>query len=211
MRIRIALIDDHRLFREGLRAMLATDPDLEVVAEASTAEEAIPAVRASRPQVVILDVLFPRPSGIEIARVLLAEHPAPRILALSMATDPAYVADAFRFGILGYATKRQPVAEVLAAIHAVARGERYLAPELSQPADARFLPEVPAPLTSLTAREREIFGLCVEGRPTRAIAAQLAISPRTVETHRARVLHKLGARTTADLVRMSARWGLLHA
>lgn len=210
MACHVALIDDHQLFREGLRVLLSSTPDVRVVAEAASAEEAMPAVRNSSPQVVVLDVMLPGVDGIPIARALLREDPSRRVLALSMVTDHERVLDALQSGVLGYASKRQSAAEVLEAIRTVARGERYLAPELrsamtSQPSRQG----APPALASLTRRELEIFELCVGGLASKDIARQLRISPRTVETHRARVLRKLHARSAVELVRLAARWGVL--
>jgi len=213
--VRVALVDDHVLFREGLRAMLATAPDFQVVAEASNAQEAIPAVRTSRPEVVVLDVMLPGVSGIGIARELIREDPHRKMLALSMVADEPHVADALAAGVLGYACKAQSAAEVMEAIRTVARGETYLAPQVSGfvVSDYRRLrgggEGMRSPLATLTAREREIFELCVQGNPTAQIARQLGISPRTVETHRGRILRKLNAHSAVDLVRLAARWGLL--
>ena len=213
--LRVALVDDHLLFREGLRAMLASAPDLRIVAEASNAQEALPAVRASQPEVVVLDVMLPGVSGIGVARELLREDPKRRVLALSMVADEAHVADALQAGVLGYACKSQSAAEVMEAIRTVARGETYLAPQVSGfvVSDYRRLRNGPegarSPLATLTAREREIFELCIQGNPTAQIAKQLCISPRTVETHRGRILRKLNAHSAVDLVRLAARWGLL--
>src|SRR5882672_3001044 len=212
--LRVALVDDHLLFREGLRAMLASEPGLEIVAEAANAQEALPAVRASRPEVVILDVMLPGISGIGIARELLRDDPNRRVLALSMVTDEAHVADALRAGVLGYACKSQSAAEVMDAIRTVARGETYLAPQVSgfvvsDDRKFRALGSERSPLATLTAREREIFELCIQGSSTAQIARQLGISPRTVETHRGRILRKLNAHSAVDLVRLAARWGLL--
>jgi len=195
--------------------MLATAPDLHVVAEASNAQEALPAVRASHPEVVVLDVMLPGVSGIGIARELLREDPGRRVLALSMVADEAHVADALQAGVLGYACKSQSAAEVMDAIRTVARGETYLAPQVSGfvVSDYRRLRSggeaTRSPLASLTAREREIFEFCIQGNPTAQIARQLGISPRTVETHRGRILRKLNAHSAVDLVRLAARWGLL--
>jgi DNA-binding NarL/FixJ family response regulator len=213
--LRVALVDDHLLFREGLRAMLASAPDLRIVAEASNAQEALPAVRASQPEVVVLDVMLPGVSGIGVARELLREDPNRRVLALSMVADEAHVADALQAGVLGYACKSQSAAEVMEAIRIVARGETYLAPQVSGfvVSDYRRLRNgaeaTRSPLATLTAREREIFELCIQGNPTAQIARQLCISPRTVETHRGRILRKLNAHSAVDLVRLAARWGLL--
>ncbi|HTO96839.1 MAG TPA: response regulator transcription factor [Myxococcales bacterium] len=210
----VALVDDHLLFREGLRAMLSSAPDLKIVAEASNAQEAIPAILAAQPEVVVLDVMLPGVSGIGIARQLLRDDPGRRVLALSMVADEAHVADALQAGVLGYACKSQSAAEVVEAIRTVARGETYLAPQVSDfvVSDYRRLrsgEKPPSPLASLTAREREIFELCVQGNPTGKIARLLSISPRTVETHRGRILRKLNAHSAVDLVRLAARWGLL--
>jgi two-component system response regulator NreC len=207
----VAIVDDHALFREGLRAMLAATPDVLVVAEASSTEEALAAVRGKKPQVVVLDLMLPGIGGSGIARELLREDPLRRVLVLSMATDEVHVADALHAGVLGYATKRQSAAEVVDAIRAVSRGERYLAPEVADLAPGAAHRAVPTSLASLTAREREIFGLCVAGLASKEIARQLLISPRTVETHRARILRKLGVRSAVDLVRLAARHGLLPA
>jgi len=203
----VALVDDHRLFREGLRNLLAATPDVRVVAEASNSEEAFAAVNGTRPEVVVLDLMLPGMSGAAVARELLKTDPRRRMLALSMCEDDAHVSDALQAGVLGYASKRQSAAEVVEAIRTVARGERYLAPELAGVVQTPR--PVPSPLASLTAREREIFGLCVTGMASKEIARQLHISPRTVETHRARILRKLDARSAVDLVRLAARWGLL--
>jgi RNA polymerase sigma factor (sigma-70 family) len=211
MSTNVAIVDDHRLFREGLRALIGSTADLKVVAEAANSEEALPAVRTSRPEVVVLDLMLPGISGIALARELLKEDPGRRVLALSMAEDEAHVADALRSGVLGYCSKRQSAAAVLEAIRTVARGERYLAPELSELTRPAANAQVPAALATLTPREREIFELCVSGMASKEIAQHLHISPRTVETHRARILRKLGARSAVDLVRLAARSGLLPA
>ena len=210
MSTNIAIVDDHRLFREGFRALIASTPDMRIVAEASNSEEAVPMVRSTHPEVIVVDVMLPGASGIAVARELLRDDPSRKVMALSMAEDEAHVADALRSGVLGYASKRQSAAAVLEAIRTVARGERYLAPELSELARPA-LPngQVPAALATLTAREREIFELCVSGMASKEIARHLHISPRTVETHRARILRKLGARSAVDLVRLAARAGLL--
>jgi two-component system response regulator NreC len=160
--------------------------------------------------------MLPGVSGIGVARELLREDPTRRVLALSMVSDEAHVADALQAGVLGYACKSQSAAEVMEAIRTVARGETYLAPQVSGfvVSDYRRLRNGPeasrSPLATLTAREREIFELCIQGNPTAQIAKQLGISPRTVETHRGRILRKLNAHSAVDLVRLAARWGLLE-
>ena len=206
MQTTLALIDDHRLFREGLAALLARQPDLKVVAEASDATEAYRVVAATEPDVVLLDLSLPGESGLEVGRRLLRQRPKQRILAVTMLRDRTHVAQALELGILGYATKDQPGDELLAAIRAVVSRQSYLSPSLS--AVPR---ELGSPLVKLTRREREVFDLTVGGVITTAIAEQLHISKRTVETHRARILHKLGAHSAVDLVRLAASLGLLPA
>src|SRR5256885_15264115 len=127
--LRVALVDDHLLFREGLRAMLASAKDLEIVAEASNAQEALPAVRASQPEVVVLDVMLPGISGIGVARELLRDDPTRRVLALSMVADEAHVADALQAGVPGYACKSESAAEGIERLRTVARGRTYPAPQ----------------------------------------------------------------------------------
>ncbi len=200
----LALIDDHRLFREGVLALLASQPDFKVVAEASDAGEAYQVIAATAPDVVVLDLSLPGVSGLEVGRKLLQLRPRQRILALTMLRDQRHVALALEAGFLGYATKDQPGQELLVAIRAVANRQHYLSPSLSAgPADGG------SPLVKLTRREREVFDLTVAGVVTAQIAEQLQISRRTVETHRARILHKLDAHSAVDLVRLAASLGLL--
>ena len=203
----LALIDDHRLFREGVVALLAGQSDLKVVAQASDADEAYRVIAATSPDVVLLDLSLPVVGGLEVGRALLGKQPHLKILALTMRRDQRHVAQALEAGFLGYATKDQPSDELLAAIHAVAKGQRYLSPTLSAvvPLDSG------SPLVKLTRREREIFDMTVGGITTTRIAGQLGISRRTVETHRARILHKLDAHSAVDLVRLAAGLGVLPA
>lgn len=203
----LALIDDHRLFREGILALLAGRSDLKVIAEASDADEAYQVVAATAPDVVVLDLSLPGVGGLEVGRTLLKQQPRRRILALTMLRDRRTVAQALEAGFLGYATKDQPSDELLQAIHAVANRQRYLSPTLS----AAEPVESGSPLVKLTRREREVFDLTIAGVTTLQIAGQLQISRRTVETHRARILHKLDAHSAVDLVRLAAGLGMLPA
>ena len=214
----VALVDDHKLFREGLRALLQSQPGFSVVAEATNADEAYRAVRETEPDVVVLDMLLPGSNGASVARELLRQNPSRKVIALSMVKDEQHVANALDAGVLGYASKEQSAEDVLAAIRAVAQRQTYLAPGISRVVleDVRRRPRAPAngdapiaPLAQLTQREREIFDLTVGGASTASIASQLYISKRTVETHRARILRKLNAHSATDLVRLAARLGLL--
>ena len=206
----VALIDDHQLFLDGLRAVLSTQADLKVVASTSLARAAASAVHESQPDVVVLDLMMPGLSGLSVVRELLRDNPDRRVLALSMIADEPSVSDALEAGVRGYACKSQPASEVVEAIREVARGHSYLAPQLADTVLPMPGKRRPRPLDKLTAREREVFDLTVAGRSTRDVAAELTISPRTVETHRARILHKLEAHSALDLVRMAASWGMLN-
>jgi DNA-binding NarL/FixJ family response regulator len=209
MRTTIALVDDHRLFCEGFGSILETCPDMQLVVQANDAAAALAPIAEARPDVVIVDLALPGMSGIGLARELLRHDPKQRIMALTMFRDQQRVGQALDAGLLGYATKDQSADEVIAAIRAVARRQHYLAPGLSRPRNGGQGAEIG--LESLTRREREVFDLTVAGRSTAAMASELTISKRTIETHRSRILRKLGAHSATDLVRLAARLGLLPA
>ena len=201
-----ALIDDHPIFRDVLKLLFEQRGGPKVVAEASEPAEALDLVSAVRPDVVLLDMVFSTETGgVELAKKLLARNPAQRILFVSMVKDAAKVADAIRAGALGYVTKDQTPAELFHAVTEVLAGHQYITARIG----ADNSPQRPDVLATLTAREREVFDLVVGGLSSRSIAQRLSISPRTVETHRSRVMAKLGVHTAADLVRFAARFGLM--
>jgi DNA-binding NarL/FixJ family response regulator len=213
--LKVALVDDHQLFREGLRAVLANQPDLTVVGEASDAREAYTVVDTTQPDVVVLDVALPGVNGIAAARELTRREPRRKILVLSMHVGEDYVARALSAGATGYALKEQSAGELVEAIRAVARGQAYLSPRIS-----RFVVEdylrlrrgeggTAGPLGALSAREKEVFDLLVRGFSNDGIAGQLCISVKTVETHRAHILRKLRVHSIAELIRFAARHGLV--
>jgi DNA-binding NarL/FixJ family response regulator len=210
--VNIVLIDDHRLLVDGLRGMIETEADLQVVGEASDAQSAYEVVEQKKPDVVVLDIGLPGVSGISIARELLRRDPARRILMLSMYKDAEHVGQAMAARVKGYALKMQPAGEILSAIRAVADGRTYLAPEVApygvvDPHARRSN----GPLGSLSPREREIFQMLVHGHTNESVAANCCISVKTVETHRAHILKKLGAHSIVDLVLLAARHDLLAA
>ena len=217
MAIRLVLVDDHRLFREGLRALIASQPDLQLAGEASHAQEAYAVVDSAQPDLVVLDIALPPSSGVTVAREVLRRQPRQKILALSMYIDEEHVAPALEAGVLGYAGKDLSVPELFSAIRAVARGDSYLAPTISRTVldDYQRLRKDghghDTPLRALTQREREVFDLAVRGLSNQDISAQLCISKRTVETHRGRIMRKLHVHSATDLVRLAARHGLLDA
>ena len=206
----VALIDDHPVYREGLRAVLASQNDMRVVAEAADAQEGYAAVEAARPDLVLIDVALPGPDGISAARELIRRDPARRLLMVSMRVEEHVVADAMAAGALGYAGKDQPVLELLHAVRTVAEGRTYLPPRFSQQQiEARLRRGRNGPLGILSAREREVFDLLVQGLTNEEVSGQLGISRRTVETHRGRILRKLRVHSAVELIRLAAKHGLL--
>jgi DNA-binding NarL/FixJ family response regulator len=207
--LRIAICDDHALVRSGLRRLLSDEPGLEVVGEAATAEEAIDVVRALRPDVLLLDVVLPGRSGIEALPDVLEASPKTHVLVLSMQDDPSYVRRAFASGASGYLLKEAAGAELVRAIDEVAGGRRYVHPLLgARLAAVVRKPEEPR-RDPLSAREREVLRLLALGHTNQEIAKLLFISVRTAETHRARLLHKLGLKTRAEIVRYALASGEL--
>jgi len=208
----VALIDDHPVYRAGLRAVLSGEEDLRVVAEAADARGGYAAVDAAQPDLVLLDVALPGPDGVTAARELIRRNPARRLLMVSMRVEEHTVADALSAGALGYAGKDQPVHELLHAVRTVAKGGTYLPPRVSaEGVEARMRCRRPGPIGLLSAREREVFELLVRGFSNEQVASHLEISRRTAETHRSRILKKLHAHSAVELIRLAARHGLLVA
>jgi two-component system response regulator NreC len=208
--IRIVVVDDHAVVRSGLRMLLAAEDDLEVVGEAGDARNAIFEVRAQKPDVVLLDVVMPGESGIEVLPKLLHEAPDAKVLVLSMQDDPSYVREAFSAGASGYVLKEAVDAEVVDAIHQVAGGGRYVHPVLgARMVAADAAAQAAADADPLSDREREILRLLALGHTNQEIAKQLYISVRTAETHRAHIMRKLRLETRAELVRYAIEHGQL--
>jgi two-component system, NarL family, response regulator NreC len=215
-KITVGLIDDHHMVREGLRALLAMEQDLEVVGEAANTADGLSMVRRARPKVAIIDVLMHGLSGLELARQVSEQLPGTSILMLSMTGGEAYVHQALRNGAAGYVLKDSAVTVLTAAIREVAAGRRYLSAPLSERSFESYLETADSLETdydTLTDREREIFQLAAEGHNNVGIANQLTISPRTVEIHRLNMMRKLKLRNQTELVRYALRRGVisLHA
>lgn len=189
--------------REGLRALLQKEADLEVVAEAADGPSAIRLADEARPDLVVLDLGLPGLDGIEVARQLARSQPELPILVLSMHDDAGSAERALRAGVRGYVLKGVGVADLCEAIRAVRRGELYLSPPIAELVREGLL--VDAAEDPLTAREREVLALVAEGYTARQIAGRLGLSPKTVENHRANIMEKLGVHTIAGLVRYALR------
>jgi two-component system, NarL family, response regulator NreC len=208
--VRVLVCDDHALVRSGLRRLLELDPDVQVVREASDAEEAIAFTRQDRPDVLLLDVVLPGRSGIDVLPELAEASPDTKILMLSMQDDPAYVRGAFAAGANGYLLKEAADSELVQAIHDVAAGRRYVHPLLgARLAAAEAAAERRAEADPLSEREHEVLRLLALGHTNQEIAKILYISIRTAETHRARIMQKLGLKSRAEIVRYALESGVL--
>jgi DNA-binding NarL/FixJ family response regulator len=210
--IRVLLVDDHTLVRESLVGILQSDGDIEVIAQAADGVEAVDKALATRPDIVITDLSMPRLNGIEVVRRLRQALPDTRVLVLTMHQEDQYVLQAVRVGASGYLVKDSAAVELLAAVRNLHAGRGHFSPQAAR-ALAEQLQHPERVLDDryelLTAREREVFRLIAEGLTTKEIARQLAISTKTAENHRARVLTKIAVRNTAELVRYALRRGLL--
>lgn len=210
--IRIVVVDDHAVVRSGLRLLLESEEDLEVVGEAGTTREAIFEVRAQKPDVILLDVVMPGESGIEATPKLLHEAPDAKVLMLSMQDDPRYVREAFAAGASGYVLKEAADAEVVSAIREVAGGARYVHPALgARMVAADAAARAAADADPLSDREHEVLKLLALGHTNQEIAQRLYISVRTAETHRAHIMRKLDLTTRAELVRYALEHGQLES
>lgn len=210
----IALVDDHTLYREGLRALLLQEADFSIVGEAGDANAACQMVTERNPDVVLLDMVLPGITGVSVARELIRREPKRRILFVSMKITEDAVAEGVAAGALGYLGKDASAAELMRAVRTVASGQAYLDPSVSRTGVNEFLRrrtkgQEATPLDTLSTREREVFRLILKGFTSEGVAGELFISRRTVETHRANLSRKLQVKTTAELFRFAARNDLL--
>lgn len=203
--IRILLVDDHPLVRDGLRARLSLAEGLETVGEAGNAAEALARLAETRPDLVLMDVGMKDINGIELTRLLLERAPALRVLMLSMYDNPEYVQRALQAGACGYVLKDAPAGEILAAIDAVAAGGTFLSPGVSR---RLFRNQAPRPL--LSARESEILSALARGASSKQIAGDLGLSVRTVETHRQNIKRKLEIDGQAELIKYAVEHARRH-
>jgi len=210
--VKILLVDDHRMLREGLRAMLEREPDLEVVGEAGDGHAAVAAARALVPDVIVMDISMPGLNGLEATRHILAEQPGVRVVGLSMHSDRRYLRAVFEAGATGYLLKNAASDELVQAIRAVARGQHYVSPSIAGLIVEGFVAGAssgaPASPVELSAREREVLQLLAEGNTSKDVAARLGLALSTVETHRRQISTKLGIHSIAGLTKYAIRHGL---
>ncbi|HEV7776344.1 MAG TPA: response regulator transcription factor [Luteibacter sp.] len=207
--LRIVLVDDHALVREGFKRLIEQEPDLDVVAECRNADEAVEAVTQQMPDLVAVDLSLPDGSGLPLIEHMLSVSPKTRAVVLSMHDGEPYVSEALRRGASGYVTKGVAPEELVAALRAVMNGEIYLSSDLRARRAERPSAELD-PYNRLTAREREVFLLLAAGRAPKQVAGELGIGQKTVYIHRASVMNKLGAGSELDLYRMASERGLLR-
>ncbi|MEZ5398540.1 MAG: response regulator transcription factor [Bryobacteraceae bacterium] len=207
---RILLADDHQIVIQGLRALL--EPEFELAGSAADGRQLVEMARSLRPDVIVADISMPLLNGIDACRQLREEESNAKVIFLTMHPDPSYATRALDAGALGYVLKHSAAEELVAAIHAALRGERYVTPQLRTPAMDEFLDETrrhAKETIELTARQREVLQLLAEGKSAKEIGALLDISPRTVETHKYKMMDDLGLKTSAQLVRYAIERGLV--
>ena len=208
-RIRILLADDHAVVRQGFKMILAAQSDMEIVGEAANGREAVELAQQLSPDVVVMDVSMPELNGIEATRRLASSVPHARVVALSMHKDSVYVREILRAGARGYLLKDSGAADLVAAIRAVASGESYLSPAVSNAVLDDYRRIATNPIDLLTSREREVLQLLAEGKTNKEIAGVLNLSVYTVDAHRGRIMEKLNLHSIGELVRFAVRNGLV--
>jgi DNA-binding NarL/FixJ family response regulator len=212
--IRVVVVDDHHLVRQGIRALLEKSEDVDVVGEAADGREAIDLVERLLPDVLVMDVAMPRLNGIEAAGRIHALGVPTRVIILSMYSDRSLVRQALHKGAVGYLLKRSVAEELVLAVRAASRGEVFLSPEVSRSVVNDLLatsaaPVESGPLDRLTAREREVLQLIAEGHTNRSIAQMLGLSIKTIEKHRSSLMTKLDIHDVAGLVRFAVKHRLV--
>jgi len=207
MNLKVLLVDDHAVMREGLAALL-TAAGIDVIGTASNGREAVRLARELTPDVVVMDISMPDLNGIEAARQIHVRAPSVRIVILSMHANREHVHQALAAGAEGYVLKESAATEVATAVRAVAAGRRYLSPAIEAAMLEAGGSTMRGPLESLSAREREVLQLVVEGGSSAEIARTVHLSPKTVETYRSRLMKKLGVHDVTALVKFAVQHGL---
>jgi two-component system, NarL family, response regulator NreC len=206
--IKIMVVDDHQLFRDGLLALLSKDEDIHIIGTASSSEELLEALKTKHPHVVLMDISMKEMDGLEAIRLAKDAYPDVKFIVLTMHAEGQYVVKAVRNGAYGYLLKNADEHELLEAIHAVFSGKKYFNEEISQLMIGNMAMEG-EPHKKLSSRETEVLKLVSEGKTTKEIADQLFVSTRTVETHRVNMMKKLKVQNTAELIKKAAQLKLI--
>ena len=211
--IRLVLADDHAIVRDGLRLILEASGDIEVVGEAADGRQAVRTVESLRPDVAIMDLSMPHLTGTEATRQLRERVPETKVIVLSMHATSEHIYQAFEAGALSYLLKDSAGKEVVAAVHATFRGERYMSKRITETMLEDYVrrrqePAQPSPVERLSTREREVLQLVVEGKTSVEIGAMIHLSPKTVDSYRSRLMQKLEIRDLPSLVRFAMAHGL---
>lgn len=212
MSVTLVLADDHPLILQGLRHLLEGESEFKVVAEAGDGIEAIQLVERFKPNILVVDMMMPGLNGLEVLRQIKKISPTTRTIVLSMQSADAYVIEALKYGAAGYVLKETGPSELIHAVQEVTQGNQYLSPKLSDRlmASGRKIKDTASDAyETLTAREREVLQMTVEGRTSQEIGEKIMISPRTVEIHRSNLMNKLGLNNHADLIRFAIKRGIL--
>jgi len=209
---RILLVDDHSLFRTGMKSILETQDDMEVVGEADTGEAAVEQVRKSPPDVVLMDVHMPGIGGIEATRRILRAEPGVKVIALTALNDEPFPSRLLDAGAVGYLTKGCPAEELLDAIRRVMRDEHYLSADVAQKLSLSALVNKgeASPLAKLSPREMQVMMMITQGKTTQEISDALFLSPKTVSTYRTRLFEKLGVSNDVELTHFALRHGIIE-
>jgi len=212
MSTRVLIADDHKIVREGLKALIDKQESMQVVAEADNGLEAVRLARKLQPDVVIMDLGMPQMNGIEATREVTAHEPGIKVIALSMHSDKRFVLQMIKAGASGYVLKDSAFEELITAIKTVVSNQSYLSPKITDVVIKDYVQTLSkgdvSAFSVLTAREREVLQLLAEGRSTKEIAASLSVSVKTVETHRQQIMDKLDIHSVAELTKYAIREGL---
>ncbi len=211
MKLRVLIVDDHEMFRQGLKHQLETKFDLKVVAEASNGEEAIQQAKIHKPDLIIMDINMPKMNGIEATETILSLLPKSKVIALTMHNDKGFVTKMLRSGASAYVSKQSAFNELERAISAISSNQKYVSPSIEEAILHDYLNQtnrMSIPSDILSPKEKKILQYIAEGKNTKEIALQLNLSPKTVETHRMHLMEKLNIRSVAELTKYALREGL---
>lgn len=210
MPISVILVDDHEVVRDGLRHLIEAQPDLRFLGGFGEGSAAVRFAASANPDIAVVDIAMPRMNGIEVTRQIHDACPGTEVLILSMHADPEFIYQAFRAGARGYIIKESAGAEVVNALRALRGGQRYLSQKIDAVEIERYLSErgEENPIERLSARERQVLQLIVEGRTSAEVAERLSLSPKSVDTYRSRMMKKLEIEDLASLVKFAIRHGI---